>query len=134
MENSTVRKKAIEDIRKKIEASKGTHIWGDYVNALKLISQVVFTRSSGFILELIQNADCQPLNLIYFYQKWEGRSNFVLNLVSDFPIIACLQYFFSYMKEGLEKWFENQDFNTGCWLWARLSFLTAFRGVALQFG
>ena len=27
------------------------------MNALKLISQVVFTRSSGFILELIQNAE-----------------------------------------------------------------------------
>ena len=63
MENSTVRKKAIEDIRKRIEASKGTHIWSDYVNALKLISQVVFTRSSGFILELIQNAEDAGLGI-----------------------------------------------------------------------
>lgn len=50
-------KKVIEGIQKEIEASKGTHIWSDYVNALKLISQVVFTRSSGFILEFIQNAE-----------------------------------------------------------------------------
>lgn len=63
MENSTVRKKAIEDIRKRIEDSKGTHIWSDYVNALKLISQVVFTRSSGFILELIQNAEDAGLGI-----------------------------------------------------------------------
>ena len=47
----------VEDIRREIEASKGTHIWRDYVNALNLISQVVFTRSSGCILELIQNAE-----------------------------------------------------------------------------
>jgi len=33
------------------------------VNALKLISQVVFTRSSGFILELIQNAEDAGLGL-----------------------------------------------------------------------
>lgn len=63
MENSTVRKNTIEEIRKRIEASKGTHIWSDYVNALKLISQVVFTRSSGFILELIQNAEDAGLGI-----------------------------------------------------------------------
>lgn len=51
------KERAIERIQKEIEASKGTHIWSDYVNALKLISQVVFTRSSGFILEFIQNAE-----------------------------------------------------------------------------
>jgi hypothetical protein len=47
----------ITKIRDEIEASKGSRIWDDYVNALKLISQVVFTRSSGFILEFIQNAE-----------------------------------------------------------------------------
>jgi hypothetical protein len=47
----------VEGIRQEIERSKDTHIWKDFVNALKLISQVVFTRSSGFILELIQNAE-----------------------------------------------------------------------------
>jgi hypothetical protein len=53
----------IENIQKEIEASKDTHIWNDYVNALKLVSQVVFTRSSGFILELLQNAEDSGLGL-----------------------------------------------------------------------
>jgi len=57
------KKKVVEDIRKEIENSRGTHIWPDYVNALKLISQVVFARSSGFILELIQNAEDAGLGL-----------------------------------------------------------------------
>lgn len=57
------KKKIVENIRKEIEASKNTHIWSDYVNALKLISQVVFTRSSGFILELIQNAEDAGLGM-----------------------------------------------------------------------
>jgi hypothetical protein len=35
----------------------------DYVNALKLVSQVIFTRSSGFVLELIQNAEDAGLGL-----------------------------------------------------------------------
>src|SRR5690242_12135 len=48
---------AVENIRKELDRSKGTHIWQDYVNALRLVSQVVFTRSSGFILEFIQNAE-----------------------------------------------------------------------------
>jgi hypothetical protein len=63
MENNVEKKKVVEDIRKEIEASKESHIWCDYVNALKLISQVVFTRSSGFILELIQNAEDAGLGL-----------------------------------------------------------------------
>jgi len=54
---STNTKDVVENIRKEIEHSKNTHIWDDYVNALRLISQVVFTRSSGFVLELIQNAE-----------------------------------------------------------------------------
>lgn len=57
------KKTIIENLRKEIESSKGSHIWSDYVNALKLISQVVFARSSGFILELIQNAEDAGLNL-----------------------------------------------------------------------
>lgn len=56
-------KRILESVRKKIEAAKGTRIWGDYINALKLISQVVFTRSSGFVLELIQNAEDSGLGL-----------------------------------------------------------------------
>lgn len=47
----------VERIRQEFEESRGTRIWTDYVNALRLVSQVVFTRSSGFILELIQNAE-----------------------------------------------------------------------------
>jgi len=57
------KKSTVENICKEIEDSKGTHIWSDYVNALKLISQVIFTRSSGFILELIQNAEDSGLGL-----------------------------------------------------------------------
>lgn len=63
MEDNIKKKRVVEDIRKQIEASKDTHIWSDYVNALKLISQVVFTRSSGFILELIQNAEDAGIGL-----------------------------------------------------------------------
>ena len=43
--------------RKDFESSRGSRIWTDYVNALRLVSQVVFTRSSGFVLEFIQNAE-----------------------------------------------------------------------------
>jgi len=56
-------KAIVDGIRNKIEACKGTRIWDDYINSLKLISQVVFTRSSGFILELIQNAEDAGLEL-----------------------------------------------------------------------
>lgn len=63
MHDEISKKEIIENIRQEIEASKGTHIWRDYVNALRLISQVVFARSSGFILELIQNAEDAGLGL-----------------------------------------------------------------------
>ena len=56
-------KEVVDNIRQDIEDSRGTHIWDDYVNALRLISQVVFTRSSGFILELIQNAEDSGLDV-----------------------------------------------------------------------
>jgi len=56
-------RKVVESIRREIESARGTHIWDDYVNALRLISQVVFTRSSGFILELIQNAEDSGLDI-----------------------------------------------------------------------
>src|SRR5437588_976660 len=56
-------KDVVNNIRKEIEDARGTHIWDDYVNALRLISQVVFTRSSGFILELIQNAEDSGLDI-----------------------------------------------------------------------
>ena len=57
-------KEVVDKIRKEIKDARGTHIWDDYVNALRLISQVVFTRSSGFILELIQNAEDSGLDMI----------------------------------------------------------------------
>ncbi|MBI4662203.1 MAG: DUF3883 domain-containing protein [Verrucomicrobia bacterium] len=63
MVNAIEKKAAIERVRKEFEDSKGTRIWTDYVNALKLVSQVVFTRSSGFVLELIQNAEDAGLGL-----------------------------------------------------------------------
>ncbi len=56
-------KETVNAIQEEIKASKGTRIWDDYVNALKLIAQVVFTRSSGFILELLQNAEDAGLGL-----------------------------------------------------------------------
>ena len=59
-------KEIINAIQDEIKASKGTRIWDDYVNALKLIAQVVFTRSSGFILELLQNAEDAGLGLKSF--------------------------------------------------------------------
>ena len=48
---------AVAAIRTQFESSRDSRIWTDYVNALRLVSQVVFTRSSGFVLELIQNAE-----------------------------------------------------------------------------
>ncbi len=65
MKTDDNKKKTVDDIRKEIEASEGSHIWNDYVNALKLISQVVFTRSAGFVLELLQNAEDAGLGLNY---------------------------------------------------------------------
>ncbi len=53
----------VSGVQEEIKASKGTRIWDDYVNALKLIAQVVFTRSSGFILELLQNAEDAGMGL-----------------------------------------------------------------------
>ena len=50
-------KEVVEGIRKEVESARDTRIWSDFINALNLISQVVFTRSSGFILELMQNAE-----------------------------------------------------------------------------
>ncbi len=47
----------VERVRHEIEQSRGTWVWKDYVNALRLIADVVFTRASGFILELVQNAE-----------------------------------------------------------------------------
>jgi hypothetical protein len=57
MEANLEQRNAVESIRAKFEGSEQSHIWKDYVNALRLVSQVVFTRSSGFVLEFIQNAE-----------------------------------------------------------------------------
>ena len=46
----------VEAIRRQLDEAKVSHIYRDYGNALKLISQVVFTRSAGFVLEFLQNA------------------------------------------------------------------------------
>lgn len=59
------RKALIESICSDLRYSEGTQIARHYQNALKLISQVVFTRSSGFILEFIQNAEDAGLGLNY---------------------------------------------------------------------
>jgi len=53
----------IDSIRQQLDAAKTTHIYRDYGNALKLISQVVFTRGSGFVLEFLQNAEDSGLGL-----------------------------------------------------------------------
>lgn len=50
-------RQVVDRIREELEASRGSRIWPEYIRALNLISQVVFTRSAGFILELIQNAE-----------------------------------------------------------------------------
>ncbi len=51
------RRSKVEDIRKSILEDKDSRLWKDFTNSLRLISQVVFTRSSGFILEFLQNAE-----------------------------------------------------------------------------
>lgn len=63
MASSYEPKTIVERIGREIEESKGTRIWDDYTNALKLIAQTVFMRSSGFILEFIQNAEDAGLGL-----------------------------------------------------------------------
>src|SRR5437870_1551522 len=57
MTSTPDRRAVIEAIRAEFESSRGSRIWTDFVNALRLVSQVVFTRSSGFVLEFIQNAE-----------------------------------------------------------------------------
>lgn len=50
-------KQVVARIRAELEAARGSRIWPEYIRALNLISQVVFTRSAGFVLELVQNAE-----------------------------------------------------------------------------
>jgi hypothetical protein len=50
-------RRIVETIREEIEKSRGQYIWQDYIRALRVISEVVFTKSAGFILGFVQNAD-----------------------------------------------------------------------------
>ena len=63
MKNISEKKNIIENIQKEIEQSREDRIWIGYINALKIISEVVFTKSSSFILEMIQNAEDSGLGL-----------------------------------------------------------------------
>ena len=49
-------KKFIEEIRQSIEADRDRRIWEDAVRAISLVSELIFTRSSHFVMEIIQNA------------------------------------------------------------------------------
>ncbi len=51
------KKEKIEAIREEILKDRNSRLWKDFTNSLKLITQVVFTKSSGFILEFLQNAE-----------------------------------------------------------------------------
>lgn len=50
-------RKDIEDIRESILRDKGSRTWIDIVNSIDLISSLIFSSSSHFLLELIQNAE-----------------------------------------------------------------------------
>lgn len=57
IDNPISKRDKIENIRKAILKDKDSRLWKDFTNSLRLISQVIFTRSSGFILEFLQNAE-----------------------------------------------------------------------------
>lgn len=65
MTTSDSKKSFVESIQQGLRSSLGSEIAVDYENALKLVSEVVFTRSSGFVLEFIQNAEDAGLGLEY---------------------------------------------------------------------
>jgi len=50
-------KNFIEEIKKSIEEGKDCRIWEDTVRGVSLVSELVFTRSSHFVMEIIQNAE-----------------------------------------------------------------------------
>jgi hypothetical protein len=56
-------KQVVEVVRAQIAVSRNTHIWQGYPNSLKMISQVVFTGSLGFLLESIQISEDAGLGL-----------------------------------------------------------------------
>lgn len=47
----------LKELKKEIESCKDTRIWVDTTRAVSLISDLIFTRSTHFILEFIQNAE-----------------------------------------------------------------------------
>jgi len=53
----TEQQEFVERLQHVLRSAEGSQIAKDYENALRLVAQVVFTRSSGFILEFIQNAE-----------------------------------------------------------------------------
>jgi len=63
MANCDSKKAFIENLQSELRSALGSQIARDYENALRLVSEVVFTRSSGFVLEFIQNAEDAGLGL-----------------------------------------------------------------------
>jgi len=61
--SENTKREFIESLQHELQSAAGTQIAKDYENALRLVAQVVFTRSSGFILEFIQNAEDAGLGL-----------------------------------------------------------------------
>ena len=53
----------LKELKKEIESCKDTRIWVDTTRAVSLISDLIFTRSTHFILEFIQNAEDAGLGL-----------------------------------------------------------------------
>ena len=53
----------VEQIQREIRDSQNSAISVDFINALNLISEVVFSRSSGFVLEFLQNAEDSGLEI-----------------------------------------------------------------------
>ena len=53
----TEQQEFVERLQHDLRSAEASQIAKDYENALRLVAQVVFTRSSGFILEFIQNAE-----------------------------------------------------------------------------
>ena len=50
-------RKFIEEIRQSIEADRGRRTWEDTIRGVSLISTLIFTSSSHFVMEIIQNAE-----------------------------------------------------------------------------
>jgi hypothetical protein len=57
MEHMTEQRRFVEELQRELRSAQGSRIARDYENALRLVAQVVFTRSAGFLMEFIQNAE-----------------------------------------------------------------------------